>query len=534
MGWQRSAGTASRRLPLNLEPALLPADDRSPVAGEESLSPLWRQSAIFCVAGLLALPVVLSTTTSALVATWSGSATYSHCFFIPLISAYLVWERRQSLVRIRPTPSFVGFGLLAASGAVWSLGALSGTPVVAEFALAGMAQSIVVALLGSAVGGALLFPLLYLFFAVPVGDVLIPHLQTVTAFLAVALLKLSGVPVRADGLFIYSPTGEWLVAEACSGVRFLIASIAIGALLSNLFLRTWKRRAAFMTLSVVVPILANGIRAFGIVLIGYLTSNEFAAGADHILYGWLFFALVMLLMLAIVVAMRETVADGRQQPRPVRRAVHSDMAAARFGAAAAALAAVLIVIGLKMATAYADLGSTDAVVPSQLPMSVRAPWVERGEADDKSPPEFIGANRVWHEAYSDGGTTVYLSLGYFIAERHGAEVASSIHRFGGAMTLSGRAKSPELAIDGQSFAANALTFVEDGNRRLVWYWYRVAGRSTGNAYLAKLLQLRAKLLGGPRAAAIVSVAMDEVSGADEAVVPDLTSFVSRLHVVDAQ
>src|SRR5260370_716697 len=111
---------------------------------------------------------------------------------------------------------------------------------------------------------------------------------SVTAFLAVALLKLGGVPVRADGLFIYTPTGEWLVAEACSGVRFLIASIAFGALLSSLFLRTWPRRAAFMTLSVLVPILANGIRVFGIVLIGYLTSNEIAAGADHILYGWLF------------------------------------------------------------------------------------------------------------------------------------------------------------------------------------------------------------------------------------------------------
>jgi EpsI family protein len=128
---------------------------------------------------------------------------------------------------------------------------------------------------------------------------------------------------------------------------------------------------------------------------------------------------------------------------------------------------------------------------------------------------------------------VYLSLGYFIAETHGAEAASSVHRFArSGMTLSDRAKSPELVIDGQSFAANALTFVDGSDRRHVWYWYCVAGRYTGNPYLAKLLQLRTKLLGGPRTATIVSVGMDEVSGAEETPVAVLTNFVSRLRVID--
>ena len=504
----------------------------SRVSGQLTLSE-WQRSSLCCLAALVALPLVFPMTTTAIVSTWSGSVSYNHCVFIPLICAYLVWERRQDLFRLRPTPSLIGFGLLAASGTIWSLGELSGASVVAQFALAGMAQSIVVALLGTAVGGALLFPLLYLFFAIPVGDILIPHLQVIAAFLAVILLKLSGVPIRVDGLLIYTPAGDWIVAEACSGIRFLTASIAIGALLSSLFLRTWARRAMFMSLSVLVPIFANGIRVFAIILIGYLTGDQTAVDADHILYGWLLFALVTLLLLAIVVSMRETAINGVRQAAMAGRMVDSGRATSSFGVVVAALAVVLMIVGFARVTAYADRGTADLVVPNQLPMSVGAPWVEFHEAEDRFPSQFVATDHAWHEAYSNGNATVYLNLGYFISETHTAKVVNSLHRLADpSMSFSGYAQAPELAVDGQSFTANALRFADGSNRRLVWHWYRVAGRYTGNAYMAKLLQLKSKLLGGPREAIIISVAIDEADGAEETAVGALTSFVFHLHGIE--
>jgi exosortase len=130
-------------------------------------------------------------------------------------------------------------------------------------------------------------------FLVPFGDEIIPALQAITAKLAVALTHASGVPATVDGVFIDTPVGLFEVAEACSGVKFLIAMVALGTLVAHLCFASWKRRAAFMAAAVVVPVLANGVRAWGTIFVAQSQGIAFAAGFDHIVYGWIFFALVM-------------------------------------------------------------------------------------------------------------------------------------------------------------------------------------------------------------------------------------------------
>ncbi len=92
------------------------------------------------------------------------------------------------------------------------------------------------------------------------------------------------------------PNGRWSVIEACSGVRYLIASLVVGTLFAYLNYTTMWRRFAFVGVSIVVPIVANWLRAYMIVMLGYLSDNRIATGVDHIIYGWVFFGLVMLLM----------------------------------------------------------------------------------------------------------------------------------------------------------------------------------------------------------------------------------------------
>jgi exosortase/archaeosortase family protein len=134
-------------------------------------------------------------------------------------------------------------------------------------------------------------------FLVPFGDEIVPPLQDVTARMAVALTQASGVPASITGVFIDTPVGLFEVAEACSGVKFLIAMIALGTLVAHLCFRSWKRRAVFMAACAVVPVLANGVRAWGTIYIAQSRGVEFAAGFDHIVYGWFFFALVMTVLL---------------------------------------------------------------------------------------------------------------------------------------------------------------------------------------------------------------------------------------------
>ena len=100
-------------------------------------------------------------------------------------------------------------------------------------------------------------------------------------------------PATIDGVFIDTPVGLFEVAEACSGVKFLVAMVALGTLVAHLCFASWKRRVAFMAAAIVVPILANGVRAWGTIYIAQSQGVEFAAGFDHIVYGWIFFALVI-------------------------------------------------------------------------------------------------------------------------------------------------------------------------------------------------------------------------------------------------
>jgi len=128
------------------------------------------------------------------------------------------------------------------------------------------------------------------------GENLIPQLQDITAWFTVAFLKLNGIPVFVDGLYIQIPTGMFEVAVACSGIRYLIASIAVGTLFAYLTYTKTHKQIIFILFSMFMPILANGIRAYGIVAIAYYSDMKYATGVDHLIYGWLFFGVVIMLM----------------------------------------------------------------------------------------------------------------------------------------------------------------------------------------------------------------------------------------------
>ena len=152
-----------------------------------------------------------------------------------------------------------------------------------------------IAILGREVAKAIMFPLGFLLLGVPMGEALIPPLMEWTADFTVAALQLSGIPVFREGLLFRDPSGNWSIVEGCSGVRYLIASFTVGVLFAYLsYRRAWKR-LLFAAMSIIVPIIANGLRAYLIVMIAHLSNNQLAHGVDHFIYGWVFFGLVMLL-----------------------------------------------------------------------------------------------------------------------------------------------------------------------------------------------------------------------------------------------
>ena len=201
-------------------------------------------------------------------------------------------DSRHPLIRPR-------FGLFPPLVVVSLVGELTRINEVEQLAFVGLLQVLILAILGLQVYRTILFPSLFLFFLVPMGEYLILPLQHFTTHFISAGLTLLGIPHYTEVNLIQLSNGNYEVAEACAGLRFLIATIAVGALFVHLTYRKWYKIVLYLAASVVVPVIANGFRALGIVLLGYWSDNRIAHGVDHIIYGWGFLVAILLVLMFI-------------------------------------------------------------------------------------------------------------------------------------------------------------------------------------------------------------------------------------------
>jgi UDP-N-acetyl-D-galactosamine dehydrogenase len=270
----------------------IPADLRQP-AGE------WRTALLSLGLVLAAILLLYRDTAIAMVGIWSRSDTFAHAFLVPPISLWLIWRRRELLKALQPAPQPWVLPLMALGAIGWLLGDLVGVNAVTQLALVALIVLSGPAVLGMAVTREVLFPLAFLFFCVPIGEFLMPTLMEGTADFTIAALQYTGIPVYREGLQFVIPSGQWSVVEACSGVRYLIASFMVGTLFGYLNFNGLRKRLIFAGVSLVVPIVANWLRAYMIVMIGHLSGNTLAVGVDHLIYGWVFFGIVITTMFMI-------------------------------------------------------------------------------------------------------------------------------------------------------------------------------------------------------------------------------------------
>jgi exosortase A len=272
-----------------------------------------RMAAPALILGLLALAGLFWDEIVAAVTVWEGSTAYGHCFFVLPIALYLAWDRKESLTGLVPQPLPWLALLTLPLGAAWFFAERLGITEGRQLVMMTMVELLFLSVLGWRFAWALSAPLLYLYFLVPFGAFLTPQLQNITAYFIPIGLRLAGIPFYMDAFQIEIPEGSFYVAEACAGLRFLIASVAFGVLYACLIYRTLWKRALFMLASIIIPIVANGIRAFGIVWLGHFLGSAEAAAADHIVYGWLFFSFVIILLILAGMPFRE---DDTPLPAP--------------------------------------------------------------------------------------------------------------------------------------------------------------------------------------------------------------------------
>jgi exosortase A len=439
-------------------------------------------------------------TAGEIAAIWWRSETFAHGLVVLPVFAWLVWRKREAIGNLRPQPR-AGWLILPAAGAgfMWLLGELAPVAAAAHAGFVSMLVISMAAVLGRRLARVLLFPLCFLFFGLPAGEFLLPALMAMTADFTVFSLRLTGVPVYQEGLRFVIPTGSWSVVEACSGIRYLIASTMLGTLYAWLNYTRLKKRLAFMAVAIIVPVVANWLRAWMIVMLGHWSGNKLATGVDHLIYGWVFFGVIILCMFMI----------GQRWADDAAPAANRNRAAPESGSGSPARWTKLVplaVVSGSFVLAHGWLEREAAPFTVQYDLFAPAPgWTAEDPGLTPYRAHYEGGRGAALAAYGapDGGVVLLHSV-FYAAQRKGANMVTWGNGF---VAGDDPDRSAFLLMTETESALGPATQarLKTGDRVVqLWRWYVVGGARTTRDWEVKL-RLALERLAGREDAAMVFV-----------------------------
>lgn len=500
-------GAAPRPRP-PVEPIVAATSSAAPVAREDALAALWRRALLCFAVGFAALVAIDIVTVVDLFDAWGKTGTYAHGYIIFPTAAWLIWRDRDRLKTVVPKAQPLALIPLVLCGAAWLVGRTTGVHAPEQYAFVVMTPCLVWALFGNDVTRRVLYPLAFLLFAVPAGDFLMPTLMDHTADFTVQALRWSGVPVFREGNYFQIPSGNWSVVEACSGLRYLIASLTLGFLFAYLNYRSAWRRLAFIVASLLVPIVANWLRAYMIVMLAHVSSNKLATGVDHLIYGWLFFGLVMMLLFWVGNFWRDddaTIAanDG------AAAATIDETTSARRRRALPWITAAFVALAAPWPSLATLLETTaDAPKPGPIAIDRIDGWTADAPAFTTFAPHYVHARSQYSGRFAAGDRAVGLFVGYYSGQMdHGLMVTYENDVVLVTDKVWGSVAEQKRIVDGGLAVVENVVKGDPGTgdeRLLTWRWYWVNGRLTTSKVLAKGYNALDKLTGrGDDSAVIV-------------------------------
>lgn len=236
-----------------------------------------------------------------LVGQWAGTdSDFSHGFFVPLFSAFVLWQERRRLSEIIPQPAWSGLALVASALCVLIVGQLGAELFLARVSMLLLIAGLVVLFMGWNYFRAILFPWAFLLFMIPIPTLLYNQitfpLQLLASRVAADVLQLLNVPVLREGNVITLPNIVLEVAKACSGIRSLMSLTCLAFLYGYLMERRIAVRWAVALISLPIAVAANSARIIGTGLMAQYWDPDKALGFYHIFEGWLVFVVSLVLL----------------------------------------------------------------------------------------------------------------------------------------------------------------------------------------------------------------------------------------------
>jgi exosortase A len=490
------------------------------------LTPMAQRSPLtafaWVAAAMLIVFVAHASTAWSMVTTWNRSNTYAHGFIVAPVVLGWVWLRRQTLAELPLRPWWPGLPALALLGLGWWVSDSVGANAPRQFTVVAMVPALVATAFGVAWLRALLLPMAFLFFAVPAGDVLIPALTQWTADFVMLSLQLLGIPVFREADQVLISSGVWRVKESCSGIRYLMACATLGTMYAAMTYRSARKRWLFIGGLLLFAVVANWLRALGIVMLAHYTDNKLAVGVDHLIYGWVFFGVVLGTAFGVGGLWRDDMRAAQPSALPVKPPTSGPRTPRSFAVAMASLALIgLWPLQSLLATAPPDSATAVFTLePAQGWTPVAAPLTTWR-------PQVSNATVVRTQVYERAGKRIGLVVAAYRNPSREAKLVSSSNRL---ISVDDTTWNPvergtsTVALPGADVELSTTTIGGPRERVMVWEFYWVDGLVTGGRLRAAFEDARRRLGGDPHTSAwLMACAADPTVGS-----ADLAQFVREM------
>ena len=254
----------------------------------------WRLMGMVLVLTSLCVIGLFWGTVRSMIDVWADSRTFAHGFLVLPATGYLIWSYRRRWMQLEPAPSIWGVAALVLLEGGWFLGYMAGVVWLQQAAVVAMLPGLVWAILGKDVVKTLSWPLGFLAFMLPVGTSIEPWLQDITAWFIQVGLQFINVPYSYEGYRFVLSSGTWEVSPDCGGLRYLLPGLALGYAFATLMYRQTTRRLVFLVICAAVLMLANGLRAYGVIVGDHF---GIADGTDHRVFSYAIYGVTMPLLL---------------------------------------------------------------------------------------------------------------------------------------------------------------------------------------------------------------------------------------------
>lgn len=427
---------------------------------------------------------------------WGQQQELSHSYFIPLISLWLVWLNRETVLKSLGGPSWAGIGIIGAALALLLLGQLTSIFLFQHLGLVVAVAGLVAAFGGLSLLRTVAAPIAFLFFAVPppywVITVLSFNFQQMSSVLGVAMVELMGIPVHLSGNVIDLGDYRLQVAEACSGLRYLFPFLSLGVMAAYMYRGPLWQRLFIVAATVPITIVMNSLRIAVTAALVQAYGTDHAEGALHFFEGWVVFLFCLIALFGVIAVLART-AKPRVNPLDALTTPDLPVTAPRKSSlplapvAAASLALIAGGYGLSQVATVESLITPERRDFDGILAEFDDSWTKEVRPIDPTVAEVLGADdTIVVNLRSPDGEFYNLYMAYLDAQRDGRSWHSPRQCIpGGGWKIARHTIEKAKAVDGRAFSYNRMIIENRDNRQLVYYWYDQRGRKVANEFIMK-------------------------------------------------